>query len=141
MDLSGTAPPLGSLDSDNRRPSMTDEEMFAVLSKLPDFDRFPLPGYWYSKFNIPKPTIPTFQEALNLHYKTQNAPGDGVPIKVMPLAPGGVRPLIEVAPVEVITQRADEGSQENEVTEEPCESSSLEHNLVNHPPVVEASPS
>ena len=138
MDLSGSAPP--ALDSDNRRPSMTDEEMFAVLSKLPDFDRFPLPGYWYSKFNIPKPTIPTFQEALNLHYKTQNAPGDGVPIKVMPLAPGGVRPLLEVAPVEITTQRVDEGLQEN-LQENQVSLSSEEHAHVSDPPVVEASPS
>ena len=137
MDLSGT--PIGSLESDIRRPSLTDEEMFAVLSKLPDFDRFPLPGYWYTKFNIPKPTIPTFQEALNLHYKTQNAPGDGVPIKVMPLAPGGVRPLLEVAPVEITTQRVDEGLLENE--HQPCEATSEEHAHVSDLQVVEATPS
>lgn len=138
MDLSGT--PIGSLDSDNRRPSMTDEEMFAVLSKLPDFDRFPLPGYWYSKFNIPKPTIPTFQEALNLHYKTQNAPGDGRPVEIKPLAPGGVRPLLEVAPVEIITQQVVLDSQENESANE-ASSTSLEHAHVSDPQVVEATPS
>ena len=35
----------------------TDEELYAILSKMPDFDRYPLPEYWYTKFNIPKPKI------------------------------------------------------------------------------------
>jgi len=100
MDISG-ANTIGARDEDRRKPSMTDEEIYNALKQMPDFDRFPLPAYWYDKFNIPKPTIPSFQEALNLHYKTQNAPGDGRPVELRKPAEGGVRPLLEVAPVEI----------------------------------------
>lgn len=100
MDISG-ANTIGARDEDRRKPSMTDEEIYHALKQLPDFDRFPLPAYWYEKFNIPKPTIPTLNEALKYHTKIQNAPGDGRPIEMRGPAPGGVRPLLDPIPIEI----------------------------------------
>lgn len=79
--------------------SLTDEQIYNLLKDLPDFDRLPLPKYFYEKFNIPPPQIPTLKEALTLHAQTANAPGALVKIEVREPAPGGVRPLIEVEPV------------------------------------------
>lgn len=92
--------PLG-LEQDKRKPSLTEEEIFAVLSRMPDFDRFPLPAHWYKKFNIPLPKVQTLKESLRLHTEIQNAPGDGRPIEIRPVAPGGVRPIIDVPQLQV----------------------------------------
>lgn len=81
--------------------SLTDEEIYAQLKDLPDFDRFPLPKYWYEKFNIPYPTIPTLMEALNLQTRTANAPGPLVKTEIREPAPGGMRPLIESEPLQI----------------------------------------
>lgn len=81
--------------------ALTDEEIYNQLKDLPDFDRFPLPKYFYEKFNIPVPQIQTMQEALKLQTKTFNAPGPLVKTEFRTAAPGGVRPLIEVKPLEI----------------------------------------
>ncbi len=81
--------------------ALTDEEIYTQLKDLPDFDRFPLPKYWYEKFNIPPPKIQTMREALQLQVQTANAPGPLVKIELREASPGGVRPLLEVAPLEI----------------------------------------
>lgn len=81
--------------------ALTDEEIYKQLKDLPDFDRFPLPKYFYEKFNIPPPKIPTIQEALKLHIQTANAPGLLCKTEYREAAPGGVRPILEVEPVKV----------------------------------------
>lgn len=81
--------------------SLTDEEIYNQLKDLPDFDRLPLPKYFYEKFNIPPPKILSLMEALHLQSKTFNAPGALVKTEYRDPAPGGVRPLIEVEPVKI----------------------------------------
>ena len=83
----------------------TDEELYEILKKLPDFDRYPIPESWYAKFNIPKPKILTMRESFALARATADAPGPNVPIEFRPRAEGGVRPLInsEVPTLECIT--------------------------------------
>lgn len=81
--------------------SLTDEQIYEQLKNLPDFDRLPLPKYWYEKFNIPPPKILTPMEALQLQMQTMNAPGPLVKTEIREPAPGGVRPLIEPEPVKV----------------------------------------
>ena len=100
--------------------SLTDEEIYEQLKNLPDFDRLPLPNYWYEKFNIPFPTIPTLMEALALATRTANAPGPLVKLEHREPAPGGVRPLIEVEPVkmEVKTNTSIEDALETDVDKE-----------------------
>jgi hypothetical protein len=79
----------------------TEEELFAELSKLPDFHRFPLPKHWYEKFNIPVPKIPTIKEALRMHYQTQLDFLDKMEYEERQIAEGGVRPLLESAPLDI----------------------------------------
>lgn len=81
--------------------ALTDEEIYNQLKDLPDFDRFPLPKYFYEKFNIPPPKILSLMEALHLQAKTFNAPGPLVKTEYREPAPGGLRPLIEVKPLEI----------------------------------------
>ena len=81
--------------------TLTDEEIYEHLKKLPDFDRLPLPNYFYEKFNIPPPTILSPMEAIKLATKTANAPGLLIKTEHRDPAPGGVRPLIEVEPVPI----------------------------------------
>ena len=79
----------------------TDEELYEILSKMPDFDRYPLPEYWYTKFNIPKPKILSMRESFALARATADAPGPNVPLEIRKPVEGGVRPLIESEPVKV----------------------------------------
>jgi hypothetical protein len=90
----------------------TDEELYAILKDMPDFDRFPLPEHWYEKFKIPRPEILTPMEAIRLADKVANAPGPLVITEVREPAPGGVRPLLEapVVPVEITTISSDESA-------------------------------
>lgn len=81
--------------------SLTDEQIYEMLKDLPDFDRLPLPKYFYEKFNIPPPEILTPMKALNLMYQTANAPGPLVKTEYRDPAPGGIRPLIEVEPLKI----------------------------------------
>ena len=83
--------------------TLTDEQIYEQLKDLPDFDRLPLPKYFYEKFNIPPPKILTPMEAIYLMNKTANAPGALVKTEHREPAPGGVRPLIEVEPVKIET--------------------------------------
>lgn len=82
-------------------PPLTDEEIYALLKDLPDFDRLPLPKYFYEKFAIPPPEILTPMEAINLAMKTANAPGPLVKTELRDIAPGGVRPLLESEPLKI----------------------------------------
>jgi len=82
--------------------TLTDEEIYNALKDLPDFDRLPLPKYFYEKFNIPPPKILTPIEAVRLHEATQMQGGAPyLPPETRDPAPGGVRPLIEVEPVKI----------------------------------------
>ena len=81
--------------------SLTDEEIYALLKDLPDFDRLPLPKYFYEKFNIPPPKILSLREALSLQTQVANAPGLLVKTEMREPAPGGIRPLIEVEPLKI----------------------------------------
>lgn len=85
----------------------SDEELYAILKDMPDFDRFPLPEHWYAKFAIPKPVILSPMEAVRLAMKVSNAPGFLVTTEVRQPAPGGVRPLIESPPVEIKVESID----------------------------------
>lgn len=81
--------------------SLTDEQIYNLLKDLPDFDRLPLPKYFYEKFHIPPPEILTPMQALRLMSKVANAPGPLVKTEYREPAPGGMRPLIEVEPVPI----------------------------------------
>jgi len=81
--------------------ALTDEQIFEQLKNLPDFDRLPLPKYFYEKFNIPLPEILTPMQAVKLSFELANAPGPLIKTEYREPAPGGVRPLIEVEPVKV----------------------------------------
>lgn len=95
---------------------LTDEEIYALLKDLPDFDRLPLPKYFYEKFNIPPPKIQTPMEAIKLATSIANAPGPLVKTEVRNPAPGGVRPLLEVEPVKIETI---EGEYTEDATQAP----------------------
>lgn len=104
---------------DKTKTELSDEEIYNMLKDLPDFDRFPLPKYFYEKFNIPPPKILSISEALKLQYQTANAPGPLVKTEFREPAPGGVRPLIEVEPVKIEVKPgvSIEDALETEVTE------------------------
>lgn len=87
-----------------------ERELIEMLKKLPDFERYPLPKYMYTKYNIPEPKIMSLMESLRHYDYIQNLPGDGT-LEIRPPAPGGVRPLLEVKPLEI------EVKTENEVGE------------------------
>ena len=82
----------------------TDEELYEILKKLPDFDRYPIPESWYAKFNIQRPKILTMRESFALARATADAPGPNCKTEFRPRAEGGVRPLInsEVPTLECI---------------------------------------
>ncbi len=84
--------------------ALTDEQIYEQLKNLPDFDRLPLPKYFYEKFNIPEPKIQSMMEAIHLMNTVANAPGPLVITEHREPAPGGLRPLIDVAPVEMEIQ-------------------------------------
>lgn len=83
------------------KQSLSDEAIYEMLKDLPDFDRFPLPKYFYEKFKIPPPKILTPMEALTLMERTAMMPGALVKTEIREPSPGGVRPLLEVEPVKV----------------------------------------
>jgi hypothetical protein len=82
--------------------TLTDEQLYEQLKDLPDFDRFPLPKYWYEKFKIPPPKILSLMEAVKLSEKTYNAPGFNYqPMEVREPAPGGIREILADKPLEI----------------------------------------
>lgn len=102
-------------DSRDNEEDRRERELLETLKRLPDFDRFPLPEHFYAKYNIPRPQILGFMEALRLQSRTENLPGDGKPVEVRIPAPGGVRPLIEVEPVKMETiKKEDEVAEHTE---------------------------
>lgn len=87
----------------------SDAELFEILKDCPDFERLPLPGSWFKKFNI-KPVEPCdFKTYIKERpwVKAAYMPKDAVEFKEA--APGGLRPIIEVEPLpmEIITRPAD----------------------------------
>jgi hypothetical protein len=106
-------------------PKLSDEEIYQMLKDLPDFDRLPLPKYFYEKFNIPPPEILTPMQAIKLMYNVANAPGKLVKTELREPAPGGVRPLIEVEPIKIEVKQG--VSIEDAIeTQEPSESEGRE---------------
>lgn len=81
--------------------TLTDEQIYDLLKDLPDFDRLPLPKYFYEKFHIPPPKILTPMEAIHLMNHVANMPGAMVKTEVREPAPGGVRPILQVEPVPI----------------------------------------
>jgi hypothetical protein len=86
---------------DKTKTELSDEEIYNMLKDLPDFDRLPLPKYFYTKFNIPPPKILSLSEALQLQAKTANSPGPLVKTEYREPAPGGIRPIIDVEPLKI----------------------------------------
>ena len=94
---------------------LRERQLVETLMTLPDFNRFPLPEYFYAKYNIPKPKILGLMEALRLQSRTDCLPGDGRPIEIRKPASGGVRPLIEVEPVKMeVIKKEDETTEHTE---------------------------
>lgn len=81
--------------------TLTDEQIYEMLKDLPDFDRLPLPKYFYEKFNIPPPKILSIREALQLQYNTMNAPGLYVKTEFREPASGGLRIMPESEPLKI----------------------------------------
>lgn len=81
--------------------TLTDEQIYEQLKDLPDFDRLPLPKYFYDKFKIPPPEILTPMQAIKLQVKTLNAPGPLIKTEVREPAPGGVRVMPESEPLQI----------------------------------------
>lgn len=50
-----------------------EDKLFAELSKLPDFDSYPLPAHWYKKYNIKPVTVPTVKEFIENNYAVMRA--------------------------------------------------------------------
>jgi len=100
----------------------TDEELYAQLKDMPNFEKFPLPEHWYKKFNIVKPKAMSFQEfALSRAWLEHKFDSDMTyEIRKEP-APGGVRPIIEVEPpqMEIITRTSDESSPQLQIEMAP----------------------
>lgn len=78
-----------------------EKNIIETLMQLPDFDRLPFPEYIYKKYNLKKPSILSINESLRLNNMTANAPGDGKPIEIREPAPGGLRELHELKPLEI----------------------------------------
>jgi len=45
-----------------------EDKLFEEMSKLPDFDCYPLPSHWYKKYNIKPVSQPTTQEFIESGY-------------------------------------------------------------------------
>jgi hypothetical protein len=70
-----------------------ERKLMEILMAQPDFERFPFPEYIYKKYKIAKPTIVPLMDALKLHTRIQNMPGDGK-LEIRPPAEGGLRPIL-----------------------------------------------
>ena len=100
----------------------SDEELYAELKDLPYFKNLALPNHWYKKFNLPAPRPVSFQTFAMQRRWLEHKYDEGVVYEVRsePVE-GGVRPIIESAPVpvDIITQNADE-SQKLTLEESAC---------------------
>lgn len=78
------------------------EEVFEEFQKLPDWNRFPLPELYYSKFNIKKPQPQTVQESASFNPFVYMHFGEK-PVETRGPVEGGVREIKEflALPVEV----------------------------------------
>jgi len=85
---------------------MDEQELYIAMKSLPDFDCWPLPHTWYTKFGIPLPTVIGPKEYMESGYTTKctyemkklpplilNEPQDGGRLVIVP----------ETVPVEVST--------------------------------------
>ena len=50
-----------------------EDKLFEEMSKLPDFDCYPLPAHWYKKYNIKPVSQPTTKEFIESNYATRRA--------------------------------------------------------------------
>jgi hypothetical protein len=75
--------------------NMSEEQLFAILKTLEDFDKYPLPVSWYKKFNLPAPkTVALPQYVKEGHWmKCAYDPKTTWEVRTEP-APGGVRPVL-----------------------------------------------
>jgi hypothetical protein len=92
----------------------SDEELYAELKDLPYFKNLPLPNHWYKKFNLPAPRPVSFQTFAMERRWLEHKFDEGVEyeVKSEPVE-GGVRPIVESAPipVEIITKNDGENQQ------------------------------
>jgi hypothetical protein len=82
---------------------LTDEEELALLKELqaqPDFDRLPLPAYWFKKYNIPPREAQGPKEYIESNYamKRANEQKDLPPLIIDEPQQGGK--LVKVHPPE-----------------------------------------
>jgi len=98
----------------------TDEQLYAELRDLPDFDRLPLPDHWYSKFGIERPSAINMKEYLadkSLFVRIFDPNVERVYINEP--APGGIRPILEVKQpdVEIVSKSLEETKEPEPTTE------------------------
>ena len=53
--------------------SIDEDKLFAEMSKLPDFECYPLPAHWYKKYNLKPVSQPTTREFLESNYAVMRA--------------------------------------------------------------------
>lgn len=50
-----------------------EDKLFEEMSKLPDFDCYPLPAHWYKKYNIKPVSQPSTREFIESNYAVKRA--------------------------------------------------------------------
>ena len=102
---------------------MSTEELFQIYSKLPDFDRFPLPDKFYKMFNIKKPKPLEINEILTYTAPPHESLNKDGKIEIRGVAEGGVR-SIELAPELPVKVELtpDDTENENAVSTNACAS-------------------
>jgi hypothetical protein len=53
--------------------SIDEDKLFEEMSKLPDFECYPLPAHWYRKYNIKPVSQPTTQQFIESNYAIKRA--------------------------------------------------------------------
>ena len=53
--------------------TLSDEEIYAMLKELPDFDCYPIPKVWFEKFGIPPRKLETVRDFINSGYTMEKA--------------------------------------------------------------------
>jgi hypothetical protein len=81
----------------------SDEQLFAILKQLPDFENLPLPKSWYDKFNLKMKKPETFRETLESNYALKCSFGEKdfpLEIKKTPEDYAFVPLVVDVVPLE-----------------------------------------
>ena len=99
----------------------TDEQLYAELKDLPDFDRLPLPEHWYAKFKIERPSAINMKQYLSDKSLFARMFDPNVErVYINEPAPGGIRPILEVKQPDVeVVSKPVEDSKEPEPEPEP----------------------